>query len=139
MKAVYISEPGGPEVLEVREVEAPVPGNGEVLIDVVADGASVGFLPPLSEAEALAYWRGVWAPGVTVWSVSLEGTLVGTVQVHEAHSRNGKHRAEIAKLMVHSDCRGRGIAHALMNVAEKSARDQGRTLLVLDTRACCAT
>ncbi|MBL0388511.1 GNAT family N-acetyltransferase [Tumebacillus sp. ITR2] len=106
-----------------------------LLIDVVADGASVGFLPPLGEADARTYWKGVWAPGVTVWSVSLEGTLIGTVQLHEAHSQNGKHRAEIAKLMVHSDCRGRGIARALMNVAEKSARDQGRTLLVLDTRA----
>ena len=38
MKAVYISEPGGPEALEVREVPAPVPGPGEVLIDVVAAG-----------------------------------------------------------------------------------------------------
>ncbi|WAH99226.1 NAD(P)H-quinone oxidoreductase [Arthrobacter sp. MMS18-M83] len=53
MKAVYISEPGGPEVLEVREVPSPVPGPGEVLIDVVAAGlnrADVqqrrGFYPP---------------------------------------------------------------------------------------------
>lgn len=38
MKAVYISEPGGPEALEIREVPAPVPGYGEVLIDVVAAG-----------------------------------------------------------------------------------------------------
>ena len=38
MKAVYISKPGGPGVLEVRDVDAPVPGNGEVLIDVVAAG-----------------------------------------------------------------------------------------------------
>jgi NADPH2:quinone reductase len=38
MKAVYISEPGGPEVLEVREVDPPVPGPGEVLIAVVAAG-----------------------------------------------------------------------------------------------------
>jgi NADPH2:quinone reductase len=53
MKAVYISEPGGPEVLEIRDVLAPVPGPGEVLIDVVAAGlnrADVqqrrGFYPP---------------------------------------------------------------------------------------------
>ncbi|OFI38641.1 NAD(P)H-quinone oxidoreductase [Arthrobacter sp. SW1] len=53
MKAVYISEPGGPEVLEVREVPAPVPGPGEVLIDVVAVGLNRadaqqrrGFYPP---------------------------------------------------------------------------------------------
>ena len=38
MKAVFISEPGGPEVLEIREVPAPEPGQGEVLIDVVAAG-----------------------------------------------------------------------------------------------------
>lgn len=38
MKAVFIAEPGGPEVLQVREVDAPVPGPGEVLIDVVAAG-----------------------------------------------------------------------------------------------------
>ncbi|MDQ0239207.1 NAD(P)H-quinone oxidoreductase [Arthrobacter bambusae] len=53
MKAVYISEPGGPKVLEIRDVPAPVPGPGEVLIDVVAAGlnrADVqqrrGFYPP---------------------------------------------------------------------------------------------
>lgn len=38
MKAVYISQPGGPEALEIRNVPAPVPGPGEVLIDVVAAG-----------------------------------------------------------------------------------------------------
>lgn len=53
MKAVFITEPGGPEVLQVRDVDAPVPGPGEVLIDVVAAGinrADVqqrrGFYPP---------------------------------------------------------------------------------------------
>ncbi|XAS68469.1 NAD(P)H-quinone oxidoreductase [Micrococcaceae bacterium Sec5.7] len=53
MKAVYISEAGGPEVLEIREVPAPVPGDGEVLIDVVAAGLNradvqqrKGFYPP---------------------------------------------------------------------------------------------
>lgn len=33
---MVITEPGGPEVLEVREVPDPVPGPGEVLVDVVA-------------------------------------------------------------------------------------------------------
>ncbi|GAC1598727.1 MAG: NAD(P)H-quinone oxidoreductase [Pseudarthrobacter sp.] len=58
MKAVYIAEPGGSEVLEVREVDDPVPGHGEVLIDVVAAGlnrADVqqrrGFYPPPSGAS----------------------------------------------------------------------------------------
>jgi putative PIG3 family NAD(P)H quinone oxidoreductase len=77
MKAVYISEPGGPEVLEVRDVDAPVPGQGEVLIDVVAAGlnrADVqqrrGFYPPppgVSEVPGLEVSGRIagFGPGVT--------------------------------------------------------------------------
>jgi len=36
MRAVVITEPGGPEVLQVRDVPDPVPSAGEVLIDVAA-------------------------------------------------------------------------------------------------------
>jgi putative PIG3 family NAD(P)H quinone oxidoreductase len=36
MRAVIATEPGGPEVLTVSEVEDPTPGPGEVVIDVVA-------------------------------------------------------------------------------------------------------
>jgi putative PIG3 family NAD(P)H quinone oxidoreductase len=36
MRAVVITRPGGPEVLEVQEVRDPEPAAGEVLIDVVA-------------------------------------------------------------------------------------------------------
>ncbi|GAA1198301.1 NAD(P)H-quinone oxidoreductase [Prauserella alba] len=36
MKAVTITEPGGPEVLEWTQVDDPVPANGEVVVDVVA-------------------------------------------------------------------------------------------------------
>ncbi|MEV6980000.1 NAD(P)H-quinone oxidoreductase [Sphaerisporangium sp. NPDC051017] len=38
MRAILISEPGGPEVLQWREVPDPRPGPGEVLIDVTAAG-----------------------------------------------------------------------------------------------------
>ena len=36
VRAIVITEPGGPDVLQAREVEDPVPGTGEVLIDVAA-------------------------------------------------------------------------------------------------------
>ncbi|MDF9751340.1 NAD(P)H-quinone oxidoreductase [Arthrobacter sp. NPDC056886] len=77
MKAVYISEPGGPEVLEVREVQAPVAGPGEVLIDVVAAGLNradvqqrKGFYPPppgASEVPGLEVSGRIagFGPGVT--------------------------------------------------------------------------
>ncbi|WP_104104869.1 NAD(P)H-quinone oxidoreductase [Arthrobacter sp. 08Y14] len=38
MRAIVINSPGGPEALQVQEVPAPVPGPGEVLIDVAAAG-----------------------------------------------------------------------------------------------------
>jgi NADPH2:quinone reductase len=38
MKAIQIQEFGGPELLEVVELEDPTPGDGEVLVDVVRAG-----------------------------------------------------------------------------------------------------
>jgi putative PIG3 family NAD(P)H quinone oxidoreductase len=53
MRAVVISEPGGPDVLQWLEVPDPVPGPGDVLIDIVAAGVNradllqrQGFYPP---------------------------------------------------------------------------------------------
>ncbi|WP_432534682.1 NAD(P)H-quinone oxidoreductase [Kineococcus arenarius] len=40
MRAVTVSEPGGPEVLVVREVPDPRPGPGEVVVEVVAAGVN---------------------------------------------------------------------------------------------------
>ena len=40
MHAVVITEPGGPEVLQWTEVEDPVPGAGEVLVDVAASAVN---------------------------------------------------------------------------------------------------
>jgi NADPH2:quinone reductase len=40
MRAVVVPQTGGPEVLEVREVPAPSPGEGEVSIDVEHAGVN---------------------------------------------------------------------------------------------------
>ncbi|MHA7219130.1 NAD(P)H-quinone oxidoreductase [Arthrobacter sp. MDT1-48-3] len=60
MRAVVIDGAGGPEVLSVQEVPDPVPGEDEVLIDVVAAGlnrADVqqrrGFYPPPDGASPI--------------------------------------------------------------------------------------
>ena len=60
-------------------------------------------------------------------------TVVGTVQVLLSFPPNQPHRGEIAKLLVHRSARKRGVAQALMARAEQEARDEGKTLLVLDT------
>ncbi|OKP94693.1 GNAT family N-acetyltransferase [Paenibacillus sp. P32E] len=106
----------------------------KLIIDVVEDGASIGFLPPLGAEEAGTYWQGVLAPGILIW-VAMEGeSIVGTVQLHPVIKPNAPHRAEIAKLMVHPEHRRKGIARLLMDSAEQAAAANGRTLLVLDTR-----
>lgn len=53
MHAIVITEPGDPDVLTWTEVEDPVPGPGEVLVDVAASGVNradlmqrQGFYPP---------------------------------------------------------------------------------------------
>ncbi|MDQ0496027.1 ribosomal protein S18 acetylase RimI-like enzyme [Paenibacillus brasilensis] len=105
-----------------------------LLIDVVADGASIGFLPPLPYTEAAAYWNSVLEDGVVLWIAEKDGVPVGTVQLHLAQKANGIHRAEIAKLMVHPSGRRLGLGRQLMKAAEEEALRQDRTLLVLDTR-----
>ncbi|OKP83590.1 GCN5 family acetyltransferase [Paenibacillus sp. P3E] len=106
----------------------------KLIIDVVENGASIGFLPPLGAEEAGTYWQGVLAPGIMLW-VAMEGeSIVGTVQLHPVIKPNAPHRAEIAKLMVHPEHRRKGIARLLMDSAEQAAAANGRTLLVLDTR-----
>ena len=109
-----------------------------LLIDAVDSGASLGFLPPLSEAEALAYWRGVidaMRERSRILLVALESGLIqGSVQLALEMRANGNHRAEAMKLFVHRRARRRGLAKTLMSEAESTARELGRTLLIMDTR-----
>jgi acetyltransferase len=127
------------DVLDAAQAERELRALAGLLKDAVDSGASVGFLPPLSEAEAEAYWRGVIEAirdGSCVLLVAREanGTLVGTAQLLLAMRANGLHRAEVAKVIVHTTARRRGIGRALMLALEERARRLGRTTLVLDTR-----
>ena len=106
----------------------------ELLMEAVEGGASVGFLPPLSYAEAIAYWEQVLNPDVILFAALLDRKIVGSVQLHLCTKANGNHRAEIAKLMTHPNYRRHGIGRTMMQKAEDVARQEGRTLLVLDTR-----
>ncbi len=108
-----------------------------LLQDSVDGGASVGFLPPLSAKEALEYWLEVQSaikkPHKLLWIALEEGQVTGTIQLNLEGRANGSHRAEIAKVMVHSAHRRKGIASAMMEVAEAKAKELDRTTLVLDT------
>ena len=106
-------------------------------IDCVEGGASIGFMHPLSEAQARTFWQRV-AAGVAAGERALlvaedADGVVGTVQLLLAQPDNQPHRADLAKLQVHRRARGRGLAEALMRAAEQMAADCGKSLLVLDT------
>ncbi|BBH19553.1 acetyltransferase [Paenibacillus baekrokdamisoli] len=107
----------------------------ELLCRVVNEGASIGFLPPLEEEEALGYWREILQAGIVLWVAIEDGRIIGTVQLHLAQKANATHRAEIAKLMVDPDYRRKGISRLLMQAAERRAAAEERSLLVLDTRS----
>jgi GNAT superfamily N-acetyltransferase len=120
-----------------EEAAAALPALTELLIDAVDSGASVGFLAPLSRAEATVYWQGTVAqigPHLRLFAAFDEAGLTGSAQLQPAERPNGAHRAEIAKLLVHRRARRRGLGAALMAHAEREALALGRTLLVLDTR-----
>jgi len=114
------------------------PGLIGLLIDCVASGASVGFLPPLNRSDAECYWAGVntdLKTGSRILLVAHEnGGIAGSVQLSLCSKENALHRAEIEKLMVHTSHRRSGTGRALMLKIEKIAKSRGRDLLILDTR-----
>lgn len=109
-----------------------------LLLDAVAHGASVGFMAGDTREDAAAYWRKILAelPGgarVLLGAFDATGRLLGTAQLALEMRTNGRHRAEVQKLLVFHAERRRGIGAALMARLETEARSRGRTLLHLDT------
>ena len=84
MRAVVITSPGEPDVLKLTEVPDPVPGPGEVLVDVTAAGVNradvlqrMGFYPPPPGAPPYPGLEcsgriSALGPGVTVWQTGDE-------------------------------------------------------------------
>lgn len=132
-----------------------IPALGELFFDTVDGGASLGFLADVDEPQMREYWDAVFdqlGPRHRLWVLrhsaelrsdggpdggsSGTGTRVlGTVQLAICGKPNGRHRAEVQKLMVHRDARRGGMAARLMAAAETAAREAGLGLLVLDTEA----
>jgi GNAT superfamily N-acetyltransferase len=117
--------------------DAAIPDLALLLADAVAGGASVGFTLPFTPDDAATWWqsieRDVVRGNVIVVVARLQRRVVGTAQLRLAQLPNGRHRAEVAKVLVHRSARRRGIATSLMNAIERIALAEGRTLLVLDT------
>jgi len=125
-------------LLSHAEALAALEGLVGILVDSVNNGASVGFLLPFDPEEAHAYWQDVFTDvkkgHILLFAAYADGQLAGTAQLQPSPKANGRIRAEVAKVLVHSAFRRRGIGRALMEALEAEARRLQRTTLVLDTR-----
>lgn len=117
--------------------QAQIEALAEVLIDCVEGGASVSFMLPLPRERALEFWRRVArdvASGDRALLVAEDRDgICGTVQLVFDLPENQPHRGDLAKMLVRRRARRQGLGAALVVAAEQTARDCGKTLLVLDT------
>jgi ribosomal protein S18 acetylase RimI-like enzyme len=109
-----------------------------LMIDAVEHGASIGFTLPVDQAEMEHYWQDVAgdvAAGRKELLVALDerGHVLGSAQLALESKPNGRHRAEVQKVIVKHTERGHGIGAALMARLEQEAQVAGRTVLFLDT------
>ncbi len=124
-------------ILTEDQTRQALPALADILVDCVEGGASVGFLAPYTQADALSFWDGVRASvgqqATVLLAAEVDGEILGTVQLGVKLPPNQPHRADLKKLLVHRRGRGLGLARALMEAAEAQAAGMGRHVLVLDT------
>lgn len=125
-------------VLNAEQILTRIDELSDVLEHCVNGGASVSFIYPFSRDKSLSFWRRVAdgvarAERIVLVAENAQGTLVGTVQLIIDQPENQPHRADVAKLLVHPTARRGGVARELMTHLEICARQQHKTLLVLDT------
>lgn len=130
--------------MNVERLSAPVTTDDRaalivLLIACVEAGASIGFLAPLSAKEVESYWNRVFvelAGGHRVLLVSRQaesGRIIASAQLALETRANGRHRAEVQKVMVLPGARRQGLAARLMREIEAAAGERGVRLLCLDT------
>lgn len=125
--------------LQPHEASEAVGALASVLIDCVEGGASVGFMLPMSQEKARAFWQSVAegvAAGERILLVAEDSDsceILGTVQVVLKQPENQPHRGDVSKMLVHRKARRRGVGAALLQAAEEAARKAGKSVLVLDT------
>lgn len=111
----------------------------DLTFNIVQGGASIGFMDDLTVEQARIFWSRVLnkvkqqKTVLIVAKNSVTNQITGTVQLQIDLPSNQAHRADVAKMLVHSDFRRMGIAQKLLQQIEKIAIDLKKTLMVLDT------
>jgi len=123
-----------------RDVVENIAVLADLLIDAVGD-STLGFTAPVPRNVALDYWRSV-APELDggrrlmllARDAAQDDRIVGSGQLALPAAPNARHRAEVQKLFVSADMRGRGIGRRIMHALHGAARTHDRTLILLGTR-----
>ncbi|MBK0079838.1 GNAT family N-acetyltransferase [Kosakonia sp. S58] len=127
------------EIISATQAHQCLPELGDVLQSCVKDGASVGFTDPYDRRAIDRFWKdkiySLASHDCELLIARDNGFLAATVIINYCGIPNGRHRAEISKLLVHPQARRQGIARELMHRAEKRTWEKGISLLVLDTRS----
>jgi GNAT superfamily N-acetyltransferase len=125
--------------LDAAGVEQHLGALAQLLLDSHAANMAIGLAPSLTRAGAETAWLETarrLEPGERVQLAALDGdALVGAVHVARAVAANGRHRAEIQRLVVRADTRGRGVGRTLLEAAVERARSLGLRLLWLSTHS----
>ena len=123
--------------IDAGEAESRIDDLVAVIRDSVEHGASVNFLLPVDEGRMRSFWgkaiADVAADAAVLLVADTGERIVATAMLVPAPQQNQPHRADVAKMLVHSDHRRQGIAAALLSALEAEAVARGRTLLLLDT------
>ncbi|CAD7564467.1 GCN5-related N-acetyltransferase [Citrobacter europaeus] len=125
-------------VMSTAQILSRIDELSDILETCVNDGASVSFMLPFTSEKSRPFWMSVAqsvdrGERIVLGAQDAQGVLVGTVQLIIDQPENQPHRADVAKLLVHTSARRGGVARELMNGLERCAHQQGKTLLVLDT------
>jgi len=125
--------------LDAAGIGAAADELAQLLLDAHDANMALGISGPLTRERAREAWletAGLMSPSDRVLLVGREGgEIVGTVQVVRAHASNARHRAEIVRLAVRADQRGRGLGRQLLDAAVERARSMELRLLYLTTHA----
>lgn len=123
--------------LDAPAVERHLHELAQLLLDAHAANMALGLAAPLTSEAAADAYRATAArleAGNRVLFGALEDdVVVGAVHLARAEAGNGRHRAEIQRLVVRADSRGQGIGRALLDAAAAHAQQIGIRLLWLST------
>lgn len=118
------------EQLSATQAQQLLPQLCDVLQACVADGGSIGFIDATDRDVIARFWQdridSLARGNCDLLVARQQGVVVATVMVNNSGMPNGRHRAEISKLLVLPLARRQGIARQLMQQAELRAQAQGK-------------